>query len=223
MESKYNLLTRLLKNIKNVVNPDGSVAGSGGVMIVHEVEHRDQVFLDGTLPNVDGYAFRISGDKEITAYYLDISVDLDDVDIESICISIGDTIYHGFSQAVTYTSGTLTIRVGGRNYGYTSESELQGLNIAVYTLSIVLDKTYKEIADAGFAVLHDVVKGTLVHPLAGFGSSVGGYIVSFMDRDMGSYIASTENDYPVFVPEASAGGDSEHTTQLDPIEAGGPK
>ena len=30
METKYNLLTRLLKNIKNVVNPDGSIAESGG-------------------------------------------------------------------------------------------------------------------------------------------------------------------------------------------------
>lgn len=30
METKYNLLTRLLKNIKNVVTPDGGVAGNGG-------------------------------------------------------------------------------------------------------------------------------------------------------------------------------------------------
>lgn len=41
METKYNLLTRLLKNIKNVVNPDGSIAGSGsgsgGVLVVHDV------------------------------------------------------------------------------------------------------------------------------------------------------------------------------------------
>ena len=34
MESKYNLLTRLLKNIKNVVNPDGSLAVSGGGVLV---------------------------------------------------------------------------------------------------------------------------------------------------------------------------------------------
>ena len=204
MESKYNLLTRLLKNIKNVITPDGGVAGSGGVMIVHEVEQQGEVFLEGTLPNVDGYAFRISGDKQITEYYLDISVDLDDVDIKSICISIGDTIYPGFSRAVTYTSGTLTIIVGGRNYGYTSESELQGLNIAVYTGLTTLDKTYKEIADAGFAVLHDVVEGTYVHPLAGFGSSEGGYIVAFMDS--GSYIASTENDYPVLAGQGTPAG-----------------
>ena len=37
-ETKYNLLTRLLKNIKNVVTPDGNVAGSGGsggMLVVH--------------------------------------------------------------------------------------------------------------------------------------------------------------------------------------------
>lgn len=38
MESKYNLLTRLLNNIKNVVTPDGNVAGSGGVLVVHDVD-----------------------------------------------------------------------------------------------------------------------------------------------------------------------------------------
>ena len=58
METKYNLLTRLLKNIKNVVNPDGSVAGSGGVLVAHVVTE-ETVALSGTLPVVSESSTRL--------------------------------------------------------------------------------------------------------------------------------------------------------------------
>lgn len=53
MESKYNLLTRLLKNIKNVVTPDGNVAGSGGsggMLVVHgTITHNADESTDYTI------------------------------------------------------------------------------------------------------------------------------------------------------------------------------
>ena len=57
-ETKYNLLTRLLKNIKNVVNPDGSVAGSGGAVAhaTYEIDETTQmptsVVLDMTFDEI---------------------------------------------------------------------------------------------------------------------------------------------------------------------------
>lgn len=57
MESKYNLLTRLLNNIKNVVNPDGSVAGSGGVLVVHVVKEGTADRLDKTYKEIADAGF----------------------------------------------------------------------------------------------------------------------------------------------------------------------
>jgi len=212
MESKYNLLTRLLKNIKNVVNPDGSLAG--GTMIVHEVEQRGETFLEGTLPNVDGYAW--SESEKDGKCYVSVAVDLADVELFDVTVSIGDNYYSVDNNDLSYLNGTLTIEVGQKGigrYGYTSEEEIAGLNIAVYTGSIVLDKTYKEIADAGFAVLHLVAEGgTNLKPLVFFGFSEenGARIVFEGDIGVDSYIAETENDYPVLVQENSgSGGDAE--------------
>ena len=60
MESKYNLLTRLLKNIKNVITPDGSVAGSGGgVMVVHATDDAvtGDLVLDKTYQEIEDAGF----------------------------------------------------------------------------------------------------------------------------------------------------------------------
>jgi len=60
MESKYNLLTRLLKNIKNVVNPDGSIAGGGsGVLVVHVINDATtgDLVLDKTYQEIEDSGF----------------------------------------------------------------------------------------------------------------------------------------------------------------------
>ena len=206
MESKYNLLTRLLKNIKNVVKPDGSLAG--GTMIVHEVEQRGETFLEGTLPNVDGYAWRTETEYGKNVHYIDVNVDLSDVDLATLQVNIGDNsrvvvINNVGMTRLVYADGTLHIKAGwsGQTYGYDvidKESDAEGQPIVAYTMEITLDKTYKEIADAGFAVLHapDAVTAvTVVHPLAGVGFLEGhGYIIDFTESS--SYVAETENDYP---------------------------
>lgn len=201
MESKYNLLTRLLKNIKNVITPDGGVAGSGGgLMIVHEVERRGEVLIEGTLPNVDGYAWRTETENGKYVYYIDINADLSDVDLATLQVNIGDNRINNVGMTrLTYADGMLHIKASwsGQSYGYDiigKESDAEGQPIVAYTTETTLDKTYKEIADAGFAVLHVADAGTAVDPLEGFGFFDGRYVIAFSHS--GSYIASTENDYP---------------------------
>lgn len=47
MESKYNLLTKLLKNLKNIVTPDGGIKG-GGVLVVNGTFTEETASLDKT-------------------------------------------------------------------------------------------------------------------------------------------------------------------------------
>lgn len=203
MESKYNLLTRLLKNIKNVITPEGGVAGSGGgVLVVHEVEQRGKVFLEGTLPNVDGYAWRTETEDGKNVYYIDINADLSDVDLATLQVNIGDNSINNVGMTrLTYADGTLHIKAGwsGQSYGYDiigKESDAEGQPIVAYTTKTTLDKTYKEIADAGFAVLHLVRNATEVYYLTFLSNGW----VSFEIRNyIRNYATKTENDYPALV------------------------
>ena len=73
-----------------------------------------------------------------------------------------------------------------------------------------LDHTFKEIADAGFAVLYaNGPKGTFVSTLTYLKDQAGTYGVTFSgDGESMSYTASAENEYPVFGASADNGGES---------------
>lgn len=196
-------MTRLLKDLRNQVSSSGDIGGNsdGGVMIVHEVERRGEVLIEGTLPNVDGYAWRTETENGKYVYYIDINADLSDVDLAALQVNIGGNVINNVGMdRLTYADGTLHIKAGwsGQSYGYKiigEESDIEGQPIVAYTAETTLDKTYKEIVDAGFAVLHIDNDGTYVHPLAFFNFYPRGGFIGFLDA--GTYIASTENDYPV--------------------------
>ena len=211
MESKYNLLTRLLKNIKNVVNPDGSIAGSGsGVLVVHETQHQGEVLLSGTLPNFSGYAWRTVTESNKEKYYINVAADLDDVDTDKMVVILSKNglsiqIDNKDIKRLYYDTGVLYILIGwsGNSHGYSvlnTESDVTGAVMTVYTgVDTRLDKTYKEITDAGFCVLDRLFDGRhFIAPMISFEfDEANGGIVEFgTELAVLSYTCSTENDYP---------------------------
>lgn len=213
-ETKYNLLTRLLKDLRNQVSSSGDIGGKsdgGSVMLVHEVTELGEVLLTGTLPNLSGYAWRETKTSNKEMYIIDVAADLDDVDIDKAVVIINDGHYsiridnNGDIKRLNYDTGVLSILVywTGDSKGYDlfySESEVTGLVMTVYaSLDTRLDKTYKEITDAGFCVLELLDIGHHhIAPMNGFEfDEVKGGVVEFnMGLATLEYTCSTENDYP---------------------------
>ena len=181
-------------------NPSG-----GGVLVVREVEEYVDTLLSGVLPDVSGYAWRTGVESGHNVYYIDVAVELGDADIDDIYVLIGDMrFYNDDMTRLSYSNGVLSIKAGwgGQYSGYdivTSESKIVGKNITVYANFVKrLDKTYEEIADAGFAVLYLDANGhgTRVQTLMAFGNSeTSMFLVGFGPNN--TYFADEPNDYPV--------------------------
>ena len=211
-ETKYNLLTRLLKDLRNQVSSSGYIGGKsdGGVMVVHEVTELGEVLLTGTLPNFSGYSWRTETESNHENYYIDVAVNMDDVDTDKAVVIINDGHYNiridnnEFRKRLNYDTGVLSILVGwsGNSLGYpvmNRESELTGGVMTVYSsVDTRLDKTYKEITDAGFCVLDLLVDGhRYFAPVYGFEfDEENGGRVEFGSAAEFLYTCSTENDYP---------------------------
>lgn len=100
MESKYNLLTRLLKNIKNVVNPDGSVAGSGEVFVVRST-HDEATGLD-TLDASFNDINNAFSDEKIVMLISDFTNKGTDLSYMIKIVDGGDTVAQGRRYAVLF-------------------------------------------------------------------------------------------------------------------------
>lgn len=140
---------------------DESGGGSGGAMIVHEVEASREL-LTGTLPNVDGYAWRTETESGKPVYYVDVEAELDDVDVNSLQVVIGNKHFNNNSmERLAYADGVLSIKVGwtGNSYGLdviTRESDADGKTIMVLFVEASLNKTWNEINSADVTVIvHD--------------------------------------------------------------------
>lgn len=182
----------------------GGGSSGGGVLVVHEVEEYGDTLLSGILPNVSGYAWRAEVRPVHNVYYVDVAAELGDANIDDVYVLIGDMrFYNDDMMRLSYSNGVLSIMVGWTGQvpgGYdivTSESDIIGKNITVYANLVTrLDKTYKEITDAGFAVLHLDANGhgTYVNTLSVFGNpETSVFIVGFGQE----YIADNPNDYPM--------------------------
>lgn len=216
-ETKYNLLTRLLKDLRNQVSSSGDIGGKSngdGVMVVHEVTELGEVLLTGTLPNLSGYSWRTEteeGNTNIELYIIDVAVERMPMNLDDAVVIIYDGDYPvqidntGDIKRLNWDAGVLSILVGwsGKLFGhdtFNNESEVAGLVMTVYaSVDTRLDKTYKEIADAGFCVL-DILDGGHHHiaPVTGFEfDEVEGGVVEFiMQLAVLEYTCSAENDYP---------------------------
>ena len=189
METKYNLLTRLLKNIKNVVNPDGSVAGSGGVLVVHEVTN---TLLNGVLPNIDGYEFTqgISGESDSRFSF---PLDIGELSLADIIVLIsGKKVNY---DHLNYENGKLEISMGSAT---ASESVITGLTITI-TSKGVLDHTYAEIKAAPLSVIHaneeDEAHVYYANRFYHYND------LFFINADGEGYACETEADYPYHLYE----------------------
>lgn len=192
---------KLMYNIAEKMNNGG---GSGGVTIVHEVEEYGDTLLSGVLPDVSGYAWRSEVESGHNVYYVDIAVELGDANIDDIYVLIGDMrFYNDDATRLSYSNGVLSIKAGwsGQSAGYdvvTRESDIIGKDITIYANLVTrLDKTYKEITDAGFAVLYADAngQGTHVLPLAGFSNPEASMLLVGFGST--GYFADDPNDYPV--------------------------
>ena len=218
MESKYNLLTRLLKNIKNVITPDGGVAGSGGGVPVVHVVTEETVALFCTLPDVAGYQWfprESSPSGEVTEGPF-IQIDYDaSVLIPGVFIKRTSWINWKLASHVINSGGKIKIDVSefGTDGAYPIEDDFAGALIKVVSESSTrLDKTYKELVDSGFFVAHFETDPNAVGLLipGAFESSDFGCRVNLLDVAGGSminFVASTENDYPVLVIDRPPSGD----------------
>lgn len=182
-------------------NPSG-----GGVLVVREVEEYGDTLLSGVLPDVSGYAWRSEVESGHNVYYVDVAAELGDANIDDVYVLIGDMrFYNDYNMTrLSYSNGILSIAVGwtGQSMGYdivTRESDIIGKNITVYANLVTrLDKTYKEITDAGFAVLYADANGfgTRVYSLMAFDNpETSMFLVGFGTNN--TYFADEPNDYPV--------------------------
>lgn len=216
-ETKYNLLTRLLKDLRNQVSSSGDIGGksNGGTLVVHEVVDGD-VLLDSPISEVDGYRFytaeRDVGDNLNPMFYcIDFNLDvesLDDLVVRIYIMDMGmDIPPDSLSLKTEGSNSVITVYQGpvgnddppieAIEYVITHHPETgEELRIKVIADQITrLDKSYKEIEDAGFAVFR-ANNDVIVYGLTEIGYNGEGFTVMFANNEAFLYQAETVDDYP---------------------------
>lgn len=107
----------------------------------------------------------------------------------------------GLPSTTSASAGDVLSLNNDKEAVWTTPSSGGGVLVVTETVSgddSTLSATYKQIVDAGFCVLDEEVNGGFnsLSPLGGYGYVEGlGYGVVFGDK---TYLAETENDYPVY-------------------------
>lgn len=200
-------------SLNNSKEPIWTSQSGGGVLKVNVLA---DTILRGTLPNMDGYAWRSasSGSSDIT-FYVDVNATIDDVNNISVTID-------GNGVGVTsYSNGVLSIAVGSEGksiaVGYTDESQIVGKELLVTGLPY-LDKTWSEIDSAGFAVIK---RDGYVYSLSACDYMEGIYVVLFNNYDAPEsqlvFTTDSSNGYPIMHTTDSSNGlaEQDYEQQVD--------